>query len=87
MLTLYLCMIFGGHYAFFLGNSYPAHITALLKLDLTRISKEIGFANLSFSYTDHGYIPKFTRFTWQKVSFGFLKGKYFSDNILMVVKK
>ena len=80
-------MIFGGHYALFLGNSYPAHITALLKLDLIRICKEIGFSNLSFFCTDHGYIPKFTRFTWQNVSFGFLKGKYFSDIILMVAKK
>lgn len=82
-----VAIIFGGHFALFLGNSYPAHITALLKLDLIRICKEIGFSNLSFFYTDNGCVPKFTRLTWQNLSYGLLKGKYFSDNILMIAKK
>lgn len=81
-----LGLIFRGHFAMFLGKSYPAHITALVKIDLERICKEINFKKPNFYYTDDGRIPKLTRFKWQSL-FKFLKGKYFSDNLIMIVKK
>jgi 2-polyprenyl-3-methyl-5-hydroxy-6-metoxy-1,4-benzoquinol methylase len=39
----FCCLLFGGHFAAFLGNSYPAHITALLRKDFGRICLESGF--------------------------------------------
>ena len=80
-------LIFGGHFSAFLNNSYPAHITALLILDLKRICKEVGFNEPSFSYTDSGKIPKYTGMSWQNISLGIFKGKYFSDNLIMIAKK
>ena len=82
-----LAFVFGGHFADFLGASYPAHITALAQLDLIRIFDEIGFENLTFYFTNDGRIPKFTQYRWQKISFGMLKGKWFSDNIACVARR
>ena len=83
----YAGLLFGGHFTAFLGKAYPAHITAILKLDLVRICKEIGFKNPNFTYTDHGRIPKLPSISWQQISFNILRGKHFSDNLIMVVKK
>ena len=65
----------------------PAHITALTRLDLLRIAEESHFQFLTFAYTDQGGIPKLPHIQWQKVSFGLLKGRLFSDNLAMVVHK
>lgn len=80
-------LIFANHFVAFLNDAYPAHITSLVELDLIRMSNEVGLSKPSIHYTDFGVIPKFTSYTWQKVSFGFLKGKYFSDNLIMIVNK
>ena len=69
-----LALLFSGHYAAFQDSCYPAHITALLRKDLRRIFAEAGFQGLEFSYTDHGYIPKWTRRTFQQMSAGVLRG-------------
>jgi len=76
-----------GHHAEFLGRSYPAHITALLRMDITRIAEECGFEPGAFRYTNRGKIPKWTRRTWQDVSGGLLKGRLFSDNLVFVTRK
>lgn len=79
-----LCsLVFGGHYAAFRGASYPAHITALLQLDLERIAIEAGFNQIEFHHTGHGRLPKVCSVTWQQVSFGWLSGRRFSDNVAM----
>jgi len=83
----YVALLFGGHFVHFLGVNYPAHITALLRMDLSRICAETGFAEHSFAYTDVGGIPKLPRLKWQRVSFGLLKGRLFSDNLGMTAKK
>lgn len=80
-------LLFGGHFAHFLGNSYPAHITALLRLDLQRMCKETGFSPPDFYYTNSGLIPKLTSISWQRISFGRLRGRLFSDNIGMITQK
>lgn len=82
-----VCLVFGGHFAAFLGQSYPAHITALLHMDFERICAECGFAPPQFYYTDHGSIPKLPTLHWQDISFGLLRGKPFSDNVVVVTRK
>jgi 2-polyprenyl-3-methyl-5-hydroxy-6-metoxy-1,4-benzoquinol methylase len=76
-----------GHFVQFLGECYPAHITALLRVDLVRICAEVGFSPPAFCYTDEGAIPKLTRLSWQRASFGLLRGRLFSDNLGMVARK
>lgn len=73
----------GRHFASFLGASYPAHITALLEMDLIRICRETGFADPEFHYSNSGRIPKLTRFRWPS----FLRGRFFSDNLALVAVK
>lgn len=82
-----LALLFSGHYAAFQDSCYPAHITALLRKDLQRIFTEAGFGRVAFSFTNHGYVPKLTRWTFQQMSFGRLQGRWFSDNQVMVVTK
>jgi len=82
-----MALAFGGHFAAFLGESYPAHITALTNTDLQRIALETGLVVVDFLYTDHGGIPKMPKISWQSVSFGTLRGKLFSDNVGIIVLK
>ncbi len=63
---------------------YPAHITALLEIDLIRIFTECGLTNINIDYSHCGRIP-FTPWNWPK-SLGF-RGRAFSDNILCVGQK
>lgn len=61
---------------------YPAHITALLEIDLLRIARECGLVDVQVAYTDHGRIPGTGRH-WPS----FLRGRNFSDNILISGRK
>lgn len=83
----YVGLILGGHFTHFLADSYPAHITALLRLDLVRICDETGFTAPTFVYSGKGAVPKLTRLTWQTLSLGWLKGRLFSDNVGLVTSK
>ena len=80
-------LILRGHFVAFLDGSYPAHITALLRRDFGRICAEAGFAAPRFSYTESGGIPKIPSLCWQKVSCGLLRGRLFSDNLVVLTKK
>ena len=82
----YAGLIFAGHFTQFLGACYPAHITALLRMDLARLCAESGFAPPAFHFTDDGAIPKMARVHWQQVSFGLLRGRLFSDNLAMTTR-
>jgi 2-polyprenyl-3-methyl-5-hydroxy-6-metoxy-1,4-benzoquinol methylase len=82
----FLTLMFRGHFAAFIGSEYPAHITALLRTDLARISQETGFSNPRFYFTNYGWMPV-TKTTWQKFSANRLQGRLFSDNLGMVVTK
>ncbi len=82
-----LSYIFRGNFVAFTDSSYPAHITALSRSDLFRILKESQFNKIEVLYTDSGMVPSMAAWTWQKLSFGLLKGKRFSDNILLVAQK
>jgi SAM-dependent methyltransferase len=59
---------------------YPAHLTALLEIDLLRIARECRLEEIEVSYSNHGRIPA-TSWLWP-VSLGF-SGRWFSDNLLM----
>jgi 2-polyprenyl-3-methyl-5-hydroxy-6-metoxy-1,4-benzoquinol methylase len=82
----YITLVFHGHFAYFRDADYPAHITALLRADLGRISQESGFSEPLFYYTNHGWMP-ITKTTWQKFSINLLQGRLFSDNLGMIVTK
>ncbi|MBI4519863.1 MAG: methyltransferase domain-containing protein [Gemmatimonadetes bacterium] len=76
-----------GHFVDFLDGSYPAHITALVRRDFQRLCQEAGFEPPRFSYTNHGGVPRLPRLRWQTVSAGLLRGRLFSDNVLMLARK
>jgi 2-polyprenyl-3-methyl-5-hydroxy-6-metoxy-1,4-benzoquinol methylase len=82
-----LSLLFLGHYALFRSNSYPAHITPLLRCDIERCLTEAGFENPVFVFTDHGTLPKCPRVRWQTMSYGLLKGLRYSDNLLAMASK
>jgi 2-polyprenyl-3-methyl-5-hydroxy-6-metoxy-1,4-benzoquinol methylase len=44
-------------YSAFQENTYPAHRTALLEIDLRRIASECGLEQIEVRYTAHGRIP------------------------------
>jgi len=80
-------LIARGHHVAFLDESYPAHLTALVRKDLERLCLEAGFEPPMFSYTDHGAVPKLTSVTWQSVSRGLLRGRLFSDNLVAMTTR
>jgi 2-polyprenyl-3-methyl-5-hydroxy-6-metoxy-1,4-benzoquinol methylase len=61
---------------------YPAHLTALLEIDLLRIARECGLAEPAIRYTNSGRIP-FTPISWPR----WLRGRPFSDNVILVARK
>jgi 2-polyprenyl-3-methyl-5-hydroxy-6-metoxy-1,4-benzoquinol methylase len=61
---------------------YPAHLSALLEVDLRRIAKENGLRNVEIHYSDIGRIP-FSPWKWPR-GFG---GQAFSDNVLMLARR
>jgi SAM-dependent methyltransferase len=63
---------------------YPAHITALLEIDLIRIATECGLTDIKTDYSNQGRIP-FTAWHWPK-NLGF-RGRTFSDNVLCIGRK
>ena len=83
----YGSLLIDGHFADFTSNSYPAHIVALLRLDLQRICNEVGFRPPKFYYSNYGRIPKFVGRSWQSISLGLLRGQLFSDTIAMYTSK
>ena len=82
-----IALVFRGHYVQFGSGSYPAHITALLRLDLRRIMSEAGFTDISFAFSDHGGVPGAPNLTWQKISGGILRGVRFTDTMLVTGTK
>jgi SAM-dependent methyltransferase len=61
---------------------YPAHLTALLEIDLLRIARECGLVEPAIRYTNSGRIP-FTSMGWPR----WLRGRRFSDNVILLARK
>jgi 2-polyprenyl-3-methyl-5-hydroxy-6-metoxy-1,4-benzoquinol methylase len=76
-----------GHFAAFGTASYPAHITALLRTDITRILLEAGFHEPDLYFTNQGGIPCKPGVTWQNISLGLFRGIRFSDNFMAIATK
>ena len=53
-----LTLIFKHRFAAFQDVHYPAHLTALLEIDLTRIANETGLTDIEIEYSRQGRIPK-----------------------------
>ena len=82
-----LALLLRGHFVAFGRTSYPAHITALLRMDLERALDEAGFADVSFTFTDVGGIPGRPSSTWQSLLGRRVGGLRFSDNVLVTARK
>ncbi len=82
-----LSLLVRGYFVAFGPLDYPAHVTALLRVDLDRLLSEAGFEKPAFHFTDEGGLPKFPSVTWQKLFAGLPKGKRFSDNLIAVARK
>ena len=52
-----MTLITKGRFSAFQDSDYPAHITALLDIDLLRIGAELGLTNMAIEYTRYGRIP------------------------------
>jgi len=61
---------------------YPAHLTALLEVDLQRIAREAGLADVQVHYSGFGRIP-FTARAWPRP----LGGRAFSDNVALLARR
>lgn len=82
-----VALLVRGHFAGFGDRSYPAHITALLRKDFSRIFTEAGFCHVEFRFTNQGGFPGRPTLTWQKIGCGIPRGVRFSDNILALGRK
>jgi 2-polyprenyl-3-methyl-5-hydroxy-6-metoxy-1,4-benzoquinol methylase len=67
---------------------YPAHISALLEVDLRRMARETGLSNLDVLYSGQGRIPLSERH-WPSALAGRRgrRGSLFSDNVLLMAQK
>ncbi|MGL4424511.1 MAG: class I SAM-dependent methyltransferase [Gemmataceae bacterium] len=66
----------------FRANSYPAHLTALLEVDLRRIAAECGLTDVQIQYTKQGRIPGLARSFPRWLSR--LAPRLFSDNVALI---
>ncbi len=82
-----LALVVRGHFVFFGDSSYPAHITALTRLDLERALSEAGFDEVAFGFTDTGGIPGRPSSTWQSIFGSRARGLRFSDNLMVTARK
>jgi 2-polyprenyl-3-methyl-5-hydroxy-6-metoxy-1,4-benzoquinol methylase len=82
-----VALVVRGHFVAFGDTAYPAHITALTRLDLSRALAEAGFVQISFSFTETGGIPGAPSRTWQSVLGRAAHGVRFSDNVLVTARK
>ena len=81
-----LCLLGRGEFQAFqeIPGSYPAHLSALLEIDLVRIARECGLADIEIRYSGSGRVP-LTAHHWPKpfqASRG-RRARAFSDNVLV----
>ena len=69
----------------FSGSSYPAHLTALLPIDLLRMAEENGLGRAALSWSLSGRIPGTARHWPRFVSR--MWPRLFSDNVLLIARK
>ena len=82
-----VALLVRGHFVAFGETSYPAHITALTRLDLERALAEAGFRQITFAFTEVGGIPGRPSRTWQSLLGARAGGLRFSDNVVVTARK
>ncbi len=73
-----LCLVLKNQFVMFQDGSYPAHITALLEIDLVRMARECGWREVAVDYSDSGRVPGTARHWPRRLGF---RGRRFSDNV------
>jgi 2-polyprenyl-3-methyl-5-hydroxy-6-metoxy-1,4-benzoquinol methylase len=84
-LLSFLTLAIKHRFAAFQDMHYPAHLTALLEIDLLRIAWEAGLENPVIKYSGRGRIPKTARHYPR--AFSRLWPRAFSDNVMMIARK
>ena len=87
-LTSLLSLLFRGHHSAFSRADYPAHLTAIHRVDLKRMLQEVGLAEVSITPVSEGRIPG-TSVHWQSLpAVGRLfHSPLFSDNLIFIARK
>lgn len=80
-----LTLVFKGRFNQFQEADYPAHLTALLEVDLRRIASECGLEEVAIEYSREGRIV-FTPRHYPR-SLARLSPRAFSDNVLLIGRK
>ena len=80
-----LTLIFKHRFAAFQDVHYPAHLTALLEIDLTRMASETGLTDIEIEYSRQGRIPKTPWHYPQAMSRLWPRG--LSDNLMILGRK
>lgn len=79
-----LTLIVFNEFSAFRAGSYPAHLTALLEVDLRRIAGECGWTDVSVTFTRSGRMPG-VAWHWPRW-LSRLAPRAFSDNVLLVAR-
>jgi 2-polyprenyl-3-methyl-5-hydroxy-6-metoxy-1,4-benzoquinol methylase len=82
-----IALVVRGHFVAFGDTAYPAHITALTRVDLERVLKEAGFGRIAFAFTDVGGLPGLPARTWQSLFGARVRGLRFSDNLVVTARR
>jgi SAM-dependent methyltransferase len=80
-----LTLLVRSRFSMFQDCDYPAHLTALLEIDLLRIANECGLVDLGIEYSRHGRV-----FLTAQHYPGFLSNAFprrLSDNVLLIGRK
>ena len=80
-----LTLVLKNEFNAFQVGSYPAHITALLVVDLQRIAHECGWVDVAIHYTLSGRMPGTAKHLPSALSRRF--PQVFSDNTILVARK
>ncbi len=80
-----LSLVVKQRFAAFQDVHYPAHLTALLEVDLRRIAAEAGLEHAEIVYSRHGRIPATARDYPKALSGLFPRG--LSDNVLLAARR
>ncbi len=80
-----LTLIGKSRFAMFQDVHYPAHLTALLEVDLRRMAAEAGLVDAAIGYTCQGRIPKTPWHYPEMISRLWPRG--LSDNLLLIGRK
>ena len=80
---------FKGCFAHFDDSNYPAHITPLSPIDMSRAATEAGLEEAKLFFTDFGKMPKLVHQSWQDapVVGRLFSGVFFSDTFGMEFRK